>query len=57
MLFSGIKNFDGGVVDTEFQKMTYGCECGQAKLEIVSDGTAYPCIGLFQTDLYLWKRF
>ena len=43
MLYSSYTEFDGNIVETEFQKKQYGCECGNTILEIVCDGDAYSC--------------
>ncbi len=43
MLFSGSKLLNGNSVRTEFQKILYGCECGNTKLDILSNGDAYGC--------------
>ena len=34
---------NGNSVRTEFQKILYGCECGNTKLDILSNGDAYGC--------------
>lgn len=43
MIYSSYTNINGKVVDTEFQRKQYGCECGNTILEIVPDGSVYSC--------------
>ena len=32
------------LIETEFDRLYYGCGCGNTKLEILSNGDVYPCI-------------
>lgn len=46
MLYSSHTDLDGSVVDSDFQLIQYGCECGNTILEILPDGSLYPCAAL-----------
>ncbi|MCR4800523.1 MAG: radical SAM protein [Bacteroidales bacterium] len=56
MLYSS-SNLDGGIVKTEFQKLQYGCECGNTILEIAPDGTLYACASLIGKQPYIGNVF
>lgn len=43
MIFSAEKDLEGSCVNTPYQILQYGCECGNTILEIDPQGNAYPC--------------
>ncbi|MFC0234048.1 radical SAM/SPASM domain-containing protein [Vagococcus entomophilus] len=51
MIYSTYKNLDGSIVTSEYQKLTYGCEAGNSRLEILPNGDSFPCISFLDKDL------
>ncbi|MGM0331324.1 radical SAM protein [Enterococcus sp. AZ050] len=51
MIYSVYEDLDGSVVNTPYQQLTYGCEAGNSRLEIVPNGDSYPCISFFEKDM------
>ena len=43
MAFSSYTDLDGKIVSSNLQIKQYGCECGNTILEIMPDGSMYPC--------------
>jgi len=40
-----------GLVETEFDRLFYGCECGNMKLDILPNGDVYPCVAFNGTSV------
>lgn len=57
MLYFGVNDIDGTLIESEYLKLTIGCECGQSNLEIMPDGTAYPCAAFFGDPCELGNIF
>lgn len=51
MIYSAYENIDGGIVESSYQQLIYGCEAGNSRLEIIPNGEAFPCISFFENDL------
>ena len=41
--------YEDSPIETEFERLNFGCECGNTKWEISCDGLAYPCIAFEDT--------
>ena len=55
LLYSAYYNECENPVDSEFDKIIYGCEAGQTKVEIMPDGTMIPCTA-FKLDDFIYDN-
>ena len=44
LLYSAYKDCNEENLETEYEKIKYGCEAGNTKLEIMPNGDVYPCV-------------
>lgn len=57
MIYSSYSNINGKLVNTEFQKKQYGCECGNTILEVVPDGSLYSCAAFISQSQPIGNAF
>lgn len=50
-LYTAYGDFEGDPLATEFERLIYGCEAGNARFEVMHDGTALPC-ALFEQSTW-----
>ena len=55
LLYSAYYNECENPVNSEFDKIIYGCEAGQTKVEIMPDGTMLPCTA-FKLDDFIYDN-
>jgi len=52
MLYSAYhEEFNENIIKTEYDRLSYGCECGNTKLEIMPNGDVFACIAFNGTQL------
>jgi len=52
MLYSAYHDdFSENIIETEYDRLAYGCECGNTKLEIMPNGEIFACIAFNSTSL------
>lgn len=57
MIYSSFTNINGKIVETEFQKKQYGCECGNTIMEILPDGSMYACAAFISQSKSIGNAF
>lgn len=51
MLYSSYTEITDNIIETDFDKLIYGCDCDNSKFEVRYDGIAYPCIAFNGTTI------
>ncbi len=55
LLYSAYEDDKSIFVETDFEKIKYGCEAGNTKIEVMPDGSVLPCV-LFKNDEFNYRN-